>query len=88
MDEFYDVVRGLTSGFLIGIPIVFTVDSWWLGDQNEPLDSLTLLEASYVLTVAAIYWIRLRRGLHRGWRYLGDIVEGLAIAVLALVGVF
>jgi putative integral membrane protein (TIGR02587 family) len=87
-DEFDDAVRGLASGFLIGIPIVFTVDSWWLGDQNGPLDSLTLLAASYVLTLAAVYWIGFRRGLRRGWQYLGDAVEALALAVLALVAVF
>jgi putative integral membrane protein (TIGR02587 family) len=87
-DEFDDAVRGLASGFLIGIPVVFTVDSWWLGDQNEPLDSLMLLAASYVLTLAAIYWIGFRRGLRRGWQYLGDAVEALALAMLALVAVF
>jgi putative integral membrane protein (TIGR02587 family) len=87
-DEIDDAVRGLASGFLIGIPVVFTVDSWWLGDQNEPLDSLTLLAASYVLTLAAVYWIGFRRELRRGWQYLGDAVEALALAVLALVAVF
>src|SRR5215211_5610534 len=61
-DEFDDAVRGLASGFLIGVPVVFTVDSWWLGDQNEPLDSLALLAFSYVLTLAvlallAVFWV-------------------------------
>jgi putative integral membrane protein (TIGR02587 family) len=87
-DEIDDAARGLASGFLIGIPVVFTVDSWWLGDQNEPLDSLTLLAASYVLTLAAVYWIGFRRGLRRGWQYFGDAVEALALAVLALIAVF
>src|SRR5215207_6152663 len=87
-DEIDDAVRGLASGFLIGIPVVFTVDSWWLGDQNEPLDSLTLLAFSYVLTLAAVYSIGFRRGLRRGWQYFGDAIEALALAVLALVAVF
>src|SRR5215218_8686099 len=87
-DEFDDAVRGLASGFLIGVPVVFTVDSWWFGDQNEPLDSLTLLAFAYVLTLAAVYWIGFRRGLRRGWQYFGDAVEALALAVLALVAVF
>src|SRR5215211_5179794 len=87
-DEFDDAVRGLASGFLIGIPVVFTVDSWWLGDQNEPLESLTLLAFSYVLTLGAVYWIGFRRGLRRGWQYFGDAIEALALAVLALVAVF
>jgi len=78
----------LASGFLIGIPVVFTVDLWWLGDQNQPLDSLTLLAFSYVLTLAAVYWIGFRRGLRRGWLVFGDAIEALALAVLALVAVF
>ena len=87
-DEFDDAVRGLASGFLIGIPVVFTVDSWWLGAQDDPLDSLLLLGFSYVLTLAAVYWIGFRRGIRRGWQYCADAIEALALAVLALVAVF
>ena len=54
-DEFDDAVRGLASGFLVGIPVVFTVDSWWLGDQDDPLESLILLGLSYALRLAAAY---------------------------------
>ena len=54
-DELDDAVRGLTSGFLVGASVVFTVDSWWLSEQYEPQDSVTLLAASYVLTLAAVY---------------------------------
>ena len=87
-DEFDDAVRGLASGFLICIPVVFTVDSWWLGAQDHPLDSLILLGFSYVLTLAAVYWIGFRRGLRRRWQYFADAVEALGLAVLALVAVF
>ncbi|MGH2614402.1 MAG: DUF2391 family protein, partial [Thermomicrobiales bacterium] len=87
-DELDDAVRGLASGFLIGIPVVFTVDSWWLGDQIGPLDALILVGFSYVLTLAAVYWIGFHRGLRRAWQHLGDALEALALAILALVAVF
>lgn len=87
-DEIDDAVRGLASGFLIGIPVVFTVDSWWLGDQVGPLEALALLGASYVLTLAAVYWIGFHRELRRGWQYFGDALEALALAILALVAIF
>jgi putative integral membrane protein (TIGR02587 family) len=87
-DEIDDAVRGLASGFLIGIPVVFTVDSWWLGDQVGPLEALFLLAASYVLTLAAVFWIGFHRELRRGWQYFGDALEALALATLALVAVF
>ncbi len=87
-DEVDDAVRGLASGFLIGVPVVFTVDSWWLGDQISPVDALTLLTFSYVLTLAAVYWAGFRHGLRRGCEYFGDALEAIALAILALVAVF
>jgi putative integral membrane protein (TIGR02587 family) len=88
MNEIDDAVRGLASGFLIGVPVVFTVDSWWLGDQMEPRDALGLIAFAYLLTLAAVYWIGFRRGTRRGWQHLADAVEALALAVLTLVVVF
>jgi putative integral membrane protein (TIGR02587 family) len=87
-DEIDDAVRGLASGFLVGIPVVFTVDSWWLGEQIGPLDALGLLGVSYVLTLAAVFWIGFHRELRRGWQFFGDALEALALAILALVAVF
>src|SRR5829696_6535277 len=76
-DEIDDAVRGLANGFPIGIPVVFTVVSWWLGDQSERLDSLALLAALYVLTLATVYGIGFRRGLRREWQRLGDAMQSL-----------
>jgi putative integral membrane protein (TIGR02587 family) len=87
-DELDDAVRGLASGFLIGIPAVFTVGSWWLGDQLGPMDSMLLVGFAYALTLAAVYWIGFRRDLRRGWQYFADALEALALAILALVVVF
>lgn len=77
MDEIDDPVRRLANGFLIGIPVVITVVSWWFGVQNERLDSLTLLAALYVLMLATRYGIGFRRALPREWQRLGDAMESL-----------
>lgn len=84
-DQVDDAMRGLASGFLVGIPVVFTVDSWWLGDQITPLNALFLLGFAYLLTLAAVYWIGFHHGLRRGWDYFGDALEALALSVVALV---
>lgn len=86
--EIDDAVRGLASGFLVGIPVVFAVDTWWLGDQIDPLGALVLIGVSYVLTLAAVYWIGFHRDARRSWQYFADAVEALALATLALVAVF
>jgi putative integral membrane protein (TIGR02587 family) len=86
-DELDDAVRGLASGLLVGVPVTFTVDSWWLGDQIGPLDSLFLLGFSYLLTLAVVFWIGFHRGVRRGWSHFADALEALALAVLALIAV-
>lgn len=83
-----DGVRGLASGFLVGIPVVFTVDTWWLGDQLSPDDSLLLVLFAYALTLAAVYWIGFRRGLRKGWEHWADAVEALALAMVVLLVVY
>ncbi|MCC7023627.1 MAG: DUF2391 family protein [Thermomicrobiales bacterium] len=87
-DVLDDAVRGLASGFLVGVPVVFTADVWWLGDQSSPIESLFLLAAAYVLTLAAVAWIGFQRRVARGWARVTDAVEALAIAILALVAIF
>lgn len=56
--------------------------------RSAPLDALALIVFAYALTLAAVYWIGFRRGFRRGWEYLADALEALAIAVVALVAVF
>lgn len=85
--EIDDAVRGLASGLLIGVPTVFAVDTWWLGDQLLPSDALFLLLFSYLLTLAAVYWINFRQGRRRGWQYAGDAIEALALALASLAAV-
>lgn len=86
--QIQDGVRGLASGFLVGIPVVFTVDTWWLGDQLSPVDSLVLVFFAYVLTLAAVYWIGFRRGVRKGWEHGADALEALALAMTVLLTVY
>ena len=88
LSEIDDAVRGLASGILVGVPVVFTVDSWWLGEQNGPLDSLVMLAFAYVLTLAAVHWIGFHRGKRHGWQFFVDALEALALGVVALFIVF
>jgi putative integral membrane protein (TIGR02587 family) len=86
--EIDDAVRGLASGILVGVPVVFTVDSWWLGSQKGPLESLLLLSFAYVLTLAAVYWIGFHRGERHGWQCFADALEAVALGIVALFVIF
>lgn len=78
----------MASGFLVGIPTVFTVDSWWLGEQMGPLDAVWLLVFAFLLTWGAVYWIGFQQTERRGIDHAVDALQALAIAILSLVVIF
>jgi putative integral membrane protein (TIGR02587 family) len=78
----------MASGFLVGIPTVFTVDSWWLGEQMGPADAIWLLLFSFLLTWAAVYWIGFQQTERRGIDHAIDALQAMAIAILSLVVIF
>lgn len=80
--EIGDIIRGLSGGFLFGIPLLYTMEVWWLGTQTEPWRLLIILLASF-----AINWML---GSFAGFRQEGepirpitDALEALAIGVVA-----
>jgi putative integral membrane protein (TIGR02587 family) len=78
----------MASGFLVGIPTVFTVDSWWLGEQMGPLDAVWLLLFAFLLTWAAVYWIGFQQTERRGLDHAIDALQALAIGILSLIVIF
>lgn len=78
----------MASGFLVGIPTVFTVDSWWLGEQMGPVDALWLLIFAFFLTWAAVFWIGFHQAERRGIDHAIDALQALAIAILSLIVIF
>lgn len=87
-DHVDDSVRGMASGFLVGVPTVFTVDSWWLGEQMGPLDAIWLLGFAFLMTWAAVFWIGFQQMDRRGVDHAVDALQALAIAILSLVVIF
>jgi uncharacterized membrane protein len=83
-----DAIRGLAGGFLVGVPVVFAVDSWWLGDQIAPANALFLVAFAYVLTLAVVFWSGFRTGPRATWRRLGDALEAMALSIFTLFLVF
>ena len=77
----------LAGGFLIGVPVVFTVDSWWLGDQLTPANALFLIAFAYLLTSPSSIGVGFERcqGLVAP---PGRCAGGLALAIFTLFLVF
>lgn len=48
-DELDDIVRGASGGFLFGIPLLYTMEVWWIGSHSEPLRLAVALVATFII---------------------------------------
>ncbi|HIK30799.1 MAG TPA: TIGR02587 family membrane protein [Oscillatoriales cyanobacterium M59_W2019_021] len=46
-DELKFLIRGISGGFLFGIPLIYTMEVWWIGSYTEPPVKLALLAVTF-----------------------------------------
>lgn len=49
LNEFNDLIRGAAGGFLFGIPLLYTMEVWWIGSFTKPLRMLVVIAATFVV---------------------------------------
>lgn len=54
-NELTDFGRALTSGFILGIPLLYTMESWWLGLYLQLWHFITFFILIFLLNVALSY---------------------------------
>lgn len=47
--EFNDLIRGISGGFLFGIPLLYTMEVWWIGSSVEPLRLLIAITLTFTI---------------------------------------
>lgn len=47
--EIEDIIRGASGGFLFGIPLLYTMEVWWIGSYTEPPLMLIILAVTFVI---------------------------------------
>ncbi len=81
--EFHDLLRGASGGFLFGVPLLYTMEVWWIGSSVGPVRMLLAL----VLTFAIIFFLNQTAGFRRDSAVhttdaLIDSVEAIAIGIV------
>ena len=81
--EINDLIRGACGGFLFGIPLLYTMEVWWIGSHTKPPIVLTVL----LTTVGIVFWLTQTGGFRQSHRMrfsdaLRDTVEALAIGLV------
>lgn len=81
--EFDDLVRGASGGFLFGIPLLYTMEVWWIGSTVGPPRLLMAL----LLTFTIVFMLNRTSGFRklnniRAIDAMMDSVEALALGIL------
>jgi putative integral membrane protein (TIGR02587 family) len=81
--EIRDSIKGASSGFLFGIPLLYTMEVWWIGSYAEPLQMLIALLTNFVVVFLLIRTEGFRGTVDTKMRdALMDSIETLAIGFL------
>lgn len=75
-DEWIALLRGLCGGFIFAVPIIYTMEVWWLGYTLPLWKLLTILAVGFVLAVGLNFY--------SGFREDSDLPAVLEDAVIAL----
>jgi putative integral membrane protein (TIGR02587 family) len=81
--EINDIIRGACGGFLFGIPLLYTMEVWWIGSQAKP-DKLLMTIA---LTFVAVYLINRTEGFrkysqnNRPYEAVINTIKAMAIGI-------
>lgn len=81
--EVDDLVRGICGGFLFGIPLLYTMEVWWLGSSVLPRRLLAVL----LITLIVVYLLSRTEGFRKlkattEREAIADAIEAVAIGLV------
>lgn len=80
--EFNDFIRSITGALLFGIPLIYTMEMWWIATYLSTDKLLLYLAFAFVIDLYLAKLIGLKRGARFG-AVLGEAVRNLGTGVIA-----
>ena len=83
--ELKEIVRGVSGGFLFGIPIIYTMEVWQIGSEVRPPLMLIILAVTYVILFLFNSVEGFRREKRDTWADVAlESIEALAIGLVCV----
>jgi len=79
--ELYDLVRALSGGFLFGIPLLYTMEMWWIGSFIEPWRLLAFLCVAFLINLMLSHFAGFRQDAPAA-SSVQEALEAMAIGLL------
>lgn len=83
VSEINDIIRGTCGGFLFGIPLLYTMEVWWIGSLVKP----AMIMLAIALTFIVVFLLNRTEGFRRHkrdypyYKVAIDSVEAMAIGL-------
>lgn len=78
-----DMIRGASGGFLFGIPLLYTMEVWWIGSQTPPHLMLIILAITFIVVLLLNHTEGFRQNPREQFiDTVMDSVEALAIGIV------
>ncbi|MBW4472105.1 MAG: TIGR02587 family membrane protein [Stenomitos rutilans HA7619-LM2] len=86
--ELNDLVRGACGGFLFGIPLLYTMEVWWVGSMAEAPRIVMAIVGTFI----GVFWLNRTEGFRRTRRSrpyeaFTDTVEAMTIGLVCSASV-
>jgi putative integral membrane protein (TIGR02587 family) len=83
-DEFREFLRGMSGAFLLGIPLLYTMEMWFIGEVLTETEILSLLVFAFVMNyaLATLGWFR--RETHRAGT-LEEAIDSMAVGIVTSI---
>ncbi|ARV61556.1 hypothetical protein BZZ01_25600 [Nostocales cyanobacterium HT-58-2] len=59
--EINDIIRGACGGFLFGIPLLYTMEVWWIGSLAKP----SMIMLAIALMFLVVFWLNRTEGFRK-----------------------
>lgn len=83
--ELDDLIRGVSGGFLFGIPLLYTMEVWWLGSVVQPQRMIVALVTTFVVVMLLNRMAGFRRSDDTSFIDAAiDSIEALAIGLVCV----
>lgn len=83
-NEFNDFVRAFAGAYIFGVPLLFTMEMWWIGEYISPYRLMAFLGTALIMTLGLTYAV----GFKRQTTFITTIDEAIdAVAVGLVAGI-
>jgi putative integral membrane protein (TIGR02587 family) len=84
--EIDDFAHGAAGGFLFGIPLLYTMEFWFIGPKISMAHALVLVVLSIAISLVFVATIGFRENEPPGWRQiLAETIDAIGISIVVTV---